>query len=79
MADAAIAELTAEGSPEVGPSREGHGWWKAMIATGSGRLTLPIATAAAMASAGAVARTIRLARKERGRAGGPSPTLASTN
>ena len=78
-ADAAIAELAAEGGAQVGPSREGSAWWGHLIAAGRGRLVLPIATAAAMASAGAVARAIHVARKGRGRAGGPSRPLASAS
>ncbi len=62
VTDAALAELAAEGASKVEPSRPGSAWWLERLAAGRGRLTLPIATAAAMASAVAVARTIRFAR-----------------
>jgi hypothetical protein len=79
VTDAAIEELTAESRGEVGPSREGASRRGEPIASWRGRLALPIATAAAMASATAVAGAIHAARNGRGRARSPSRPLASMN
>jgi hypothetical protein len=79
VTDAAIAALAAEGGTEVGPSRQGPGWWDLRIAAGRGRLALTIATAAAMASAATVAWAIHAARGGRRVARGASRPLTSAN
>jgi hypothetical protein len=63
-ADAAIAELAAEGLPA--PGRRGIGGPQGeRIAAGRGRVVLPIATAAVLITAAAVPRAIRRARRRR--------------
>ena len=74
--DTALAEL---GGPTLAAPRGGPGWWGAVIAAGRGRLAPPIATAAAMASAGAAAWAIHAARQGRGGARGASRLLTSPN
>ena len=64
-ADAAIAELAAEGLPAPG-RRDAGGPQGERIAAGRGRLALPIATAAVLITAAAVPRAIRRARGRRG-------------
>jgi hypothetical protein len=63
-ADAAIAELVAEGLPAPGQRDPGRPRGE-RIAAGRGRLALPIATAAALITAAAVPRAIRRARGRR--------------
>jgi hypothetical protein len=64
-ADAAIAELAAESLPAAG-RRDAGGWWVEWMAASRGRLALPIATAAVVATAAAVPRALRPARGRRG-------------
>jgi hypothetical protein len=79
VTDAAIEELTAERGSLVGPSPDGAAGWVERLAAGRSGLVLPIATAAALASAATVAWALHAARQGRRAARGPSRPLASAN